>query len=1138
MSRRRQSAIRLVEHAIIAVLASLCAACQADQLVSGPAAVLGVVDSEDAEKSNDTNDVSLDVAQPDGTEPQDVAGDAGVTDANAGSDADDAAQAPDLAEDSADDGDGALLADAVDAGQDVTIAQDGQAVTDVELDADAGVDSQAEVAATGGQDAVDVQEVSLADGDSAGGADADAQADTGAEVDAGPACWQGKNPNLLCLHWGQCASGLQLTCLGPLALCDYGKVDKYQQVEKACDGLDNDCNGLTDDELPAPYAVKNWGVCAGSKQVCAGAAGWQEPDYATLPGYQTQEAACDGLDNDCNGLTDDLAAPEEIPKFQGVCAKGPFVCVGAAGWDLLNPAAVANYEPYEQTCDGLDNDCDGFTDENLYLSPAAAANVPIKTKGVCAGTLLSCVAGQWQAPDYAQFQVNLQGLATPTYEAVEQTCDGLDNDCNGLIDDGLLSPPSPQAKGVCAGLAWNCAGAVGWVLPELSAIPGYSADSETTCDAQDNDCDGLTDEDVLCPLWQRGGQGAGRVALVPDGKTLFWTSAAGVHGVDLGTGARILDHFGHQGAVTDVAVAADGLSIVSSGGDQVLRHYPALAPAGSTLATAVDFAVTILGAKYQTVAFSPNNQKFAVGDANGLVHVYGADGTPIASLDGHKTAVTALAWLQAGANYPDNLVSGDKSGLVLLWHLQAAQAQILISKSAEITSITADPSWPYVTVTALDLQPKVVNTDSGQLVATLLGHNSPVAASGYIDVAPAGAAALPFLHTIDVNGELRRWSLPPQGSGSAVNLGSLQVWNSPPLPPGDVIADLATAGTVVVAGAQASGPWRLDIKTGQWSRPEIRHDGAVLDLAASQGVVASAGDDALVRLWSRQSGLPLLNLVGHQAGVQAVTLQVPAGADPADPLAAGAHVASGSFDFSVRLWQVLPSGGKVPGVLAQKTFGLGGPWPEDLAATLAGTVWCAGGSSAQLFGTGVGNLGVKIAAYSAGADRIVQSVRPSPDGATLLLGLHHLQNPTASGYRLLQSKNLQVIWDSSGLDSQRQVASWRPDGLLVAVSGGSGFVQLIDAKTGVIVQSLLGHTADVVALDWSSNGQRLLSASVDGTARVWAMAAPNLVQPSPMTRHCPLPCAGNQVRAAVWLDAGQIGATAADDGSLIAWHIP
>ena len=259
-------------------------------------------------------------------------------------------------------------------------------------------------------------------------------------------------------------------------------------LAETCDGKDNDCDGLTDEELDEEARAGLLGVCEELVRVCAGAEGWAAPDFSAVPEFETEEKSCDGLDNDCDGETDEEVvgnAPAGVCPGQGVCkGKGEISCLDGA-W-LCSLETIEAYEESESTCDGLDNDCDGEVDEDLVGGASAECSV----EGVCAqGVKAACADGQW-ACGYDE---------VAEYESPEVSCDGKDNDCDGATDEELTpkeADGSCTALGVCAsGVMMTCADG-GWNCDYTGVVDWESV--EVSCDNQDNDCDGETDEGWTC----------------------------------------------------------------------------------------------------------------------------------------------------------------------------------------------------------------------------------------------------------------------------------------------------------------------------------------------------------------------------------------------------------------------------------------------------------------------------------------------------------------------------------------------------------------------------------------------------------------------------------------------------------------
>lgn len=202
--------------------------------------------------------------------------------------------------------------------------------------------------------------------------------------------------------------------------------------KEICDGKDNDCDGKIDEDFKELGSVCEIGegqckstgtyTCSedGSGVIC------------NAPVLYPSDEICDGLDNNCDGETDELfdKLGNECEVGLGECAvKGLYIC-SSDGRDVVCDAIPG--EPQQEICDGKDNNCDGFTDEDFadLGKPCFEGLGECRTEGkyVCSsdGTAVICDA------EPGRPQVEL--------------CDKKDNNCDGFTDEG-----APNCSVILAG---------------------------------------------------------------------------------------------------------------------------------------------------------------------------------------------------------------------------------------------------------------------------------------------------------------------------------------------------------------------------------------------------------------------------------------------------------------------------------------------------------------------------------------------------------------------------------------------------------------------------------------------------------------------------------------------------------------
>jgi hypothetical protein len=371
--------------------------------------------------------------------------------------------------------------------------------------------------------------------------------------------------------------------------CDDTNSGIYPGAVEYCDGTDTDCDGTLDED--DALDVRTWfadadGDSFGDTQTTdidcnqpsgfvADATDCDDTNAGTYPGAAEY---CDGADNDCDGTLDEDDALDVSTWYADSDSDG-YGNASAADVDCYQPSGFVSdatdcddssgstFPGADEYCDGTDTDCDGTLDEDDALDVLTwYTDGDGDSFGNAASTDVDCAQPSGFVADATDCDDNASG----TWPGADEYCDGIDTDCDGVLDEDEALDVSTWYMDA-DGDSYGDASASDIDCDQPS---GYLADGT---DCNDGDADIRPGAPEICEngvIQDCDGNAARARAACLSGGLVFSTATARLIGASAG------DYAGASVAIAG-DVNGDGFDDLLIGGSTMVTYWLSASAAGA-----------------------------------------------------------------------------------------------------------------------------------------------------------------------------------------------------------------------------------------------------------------------------------------------------------------------------------------------------------------------------------------------------------------------------------------------------------------------------------------------------------------------------------------------------------------------------
>jgi hypothetical protein len=301
--------------------------------------------------------------------------------------------------------------------------------------------------------------------------------------------------------------------------CNDGNPNIKPGAQELCNGVDDNCNGQVDDGLTfSNYYPDADGDGYGNKQAtaqsaCAPVSGKvtnnSDCDDSRFGVHPGASEVCNGLDDNCNGTVDEgLTFTSYYPDVDGdgygsSTAMAQSACAPVPGKVTdhtdCNDAVGTIHPGAPETCNGVDDNCDGQID-NGTVTQSYYPDVDGDGYGATGSTAIaSCSPVSGRVAN----NTDCNDANNAIHPGVAETCNGADDNCNGMVDEGLtflnyypdvdgdgFGSSTAAAQSACAPVAGKLTSHTDCNDANAAIHPGATE----VCNGADDNCNGMVDE--------------------------------------------------------------------------------------------------------------------------------------------------------------------------------------------------------------------------------------------------------------------------------------------------------------------------------------------------------------------------------------------------------------------------------------------------------------------------------------------------------------------------------------------------------------------------------------------------------------------------------------------------------------------